>query len=90
MNKLAAEPPLRAVVAPPPGARAEFMNVNVYVASVPSVPGVDVMRKAVVSAEYTRKLVRVDASSIKWYGVAIPRSLNPGAIPHVFLLRSRI
>jgi hypothetical protein len=84
MNKLAAEPPLLAVVAPPPGSRAEFMNVNIAVASVTSVPGVDVMRKAVVGAEYTRKLVRVDASSIKWYGVAVPSSLNPDAIPHVF------
>ena len=42
------------------------MNPGFYVASVESVPGRDVLRKAVAAAAYTRKLVRVDASSIKW------------------------
>ena len=84
MNRLAAEPPMRAVVVQPPGQRAEVMNPGLYVASVESLPGRGVLRKAVVAAAYTRKLVRVDASSIKWFGVAVPRSLNPVNLPHVF------
>lgn len=84
MNKLAADPPMRAVVAPPPGGRTEVKDDGIYVAGVASLPGSDPLRKAVVGAQYTRKLVRVDQSSIKWYGVVVPQSLNPGCIPHVF------
>lgn len=84
MNKIAAEPPLRATVVAPPGARAEAADTGLYVASVESLPGRDVLHKVVVGAEYTRKLVRVDASSIKWYGVVVPRSVNQDSIPHVF------
>jgi hypothetical protein len=84
MNKLAAEPPLRAVVAPPPGGRAEVMNASLTVAGATSVPGRDLLRKTPVNAQYTRKLVRVNTSSIKWYGVAVPSRLTPASIPHVF------
>ena len=84
MNAMADEPPLAAVVAPAPGGRAEVMNVRQWVATVASVPGRDLLRKMGVGQPYTRKLVRVDKSSVKWYGVVIPATTTVGRVPHVF------
>ncbi len=84
MNAMADEPPLAAVVAPAPGGRPEVMDVRQWVATVASVPGRDLLRKTGVGQPYTRKLVRVDKSSVKWYGVVIPATPTVGRVPHVF------
>src|SRR5262249_48107214 len=67
-----------------PGRRAEGIDTQLYVAGVMSLPGRDPLKKTVVGAQYTRKLVRVDQSSIHWYGVVIPATVNVGRTPHIF------
>jgi len=84
MNQLASEPPFAAIVVPAPGGRSEEIDAGLHVAATASVSGREPLRKAVVSSKYTRKLVRVDQSSIKWFGVVVPRAVNVGRVPHVF------
>jgi hypothetical protein len=90
MNQLAVEPSpaaLAARVMPAPDGLAEAPGLHgVHVVDVASVAGFGQMRKFVANANYVRKLVRVDGSSIKWYGVVVPKSgtgQTAGRIPHI-------
>jgi hypothetical protein len=90
MNQLASAPSPTAVTArvvPPPDGLAEAAGPHgVYVAQESSLAGLGPLRMSVVNANYVRKLVRVDASSINWYGVVVPKSASGhtmGRIPHI-------
>lgn len=88
MNQLAVDTPagpVAAEVVPAPDGLPEQMSHGVFVADVTSMTGSGPLKKAVVGAEYVRKLVRVEGSSIRWFGVVIPSSATPatGAIPHI-------
>jgi hypothetical protein len=88
MNQYAAEPSpaqLSASVAPAPDGLAEDVSTQVYVTDVSSMSGFGPLRKAVVQAQYTRYLVRVEGSSINWFGIAIPWSFTgqTSTVPHI-------
>ncbi len=90
MNQLAAEPPpvqvAAAVVPAPDGYGEEQTDVPQIVAEVNSVAGLGPLRPITVKGTYVRKLVRVDGSSIKWFGVVIPKSSSGktlGSVPHL-------
>lgn len=89
MNQLADEPPpstLGARVAAAPEGCAEAMQHGAYVVDVGSMPGLGRLGLTTANASYTRKLVRVDACSIKWFGVVIPQSAAGdvrGRTPHL-------
>jgi hypothetical protein len=78
---------LAAKVMPAPDGLPEAAGAQgVYVVDPTSMPGFGPLRKMVANANYVRKLVRVDASSIKWYGVVVPKSGSGqtiGKIPHI-------
>lgn len=89
MNQLAAEPPpspagITATVEPPPDQYPEEFSDTLLVTDVTSVAGNGPLRPAWVPASYVRRLVKVDGTSIKWFGVVIPRSGGNtfGSIPH--------
>jgi hypothetical protein len=90
MNQLAMEPlpgKLSARVVPAPEALPEAPGLHgVHVVDPASMPGLGPLRRTVANANYVRKLVRVDASSIKWYGVVVPKAMTGqmvGGIPHI-------
>jgi hypothetical protein len=58
-----------------------------YFASVYSMPGVDPLLPDSKATRYTRQLIRVTGTSIKWFGVVIPESVVStvsSAVPHIF------
>ncbi|MGH7467861.1 MAG: hypothetical protein ACRENP_07705 [Longimicrobiales bacterium] len=90
MNQLASEPSpvtIRATVMPAPDGLAEAVGPKgMFVVEPSSLPGLGQMRKLVANTSYVRKLVRVDGSSITWYGVVVPRTASGqaiGRIPHI-------
>jgi hypothetical protein len=90
MNQLAAEPSpgaLQATVMPAPDGLEEAAGPKgVFVVEPSSMPGLKPLRKLVANANYVRKLVRVDGSSITWYGVVVPLTASGqamGRIPHI-------
>jgi hypothetical protein len=81
MNQLAADPPPQpsggsaaTVVDPPGGFSESAAGAQMVVVDVNSMAGLRPLRSANASATYTRHLVRVDNSSIKWFGVVVPLS----------------
>ncbi|PYX52564.1 MAG: hypothetical protein DMG79_00335 [Acidobacteria bacterium] len=87
MNQVASDPPAGAVaarVAPPPDGFREDEAYGIYVVDVNLMDGFRPIQPLVVGADYVRKLVRVEGSSITWYGVVIPRACTgQGSIPHI-------
>ena len=80
------------VVPSPDGLPEAPGPLGVFVAHESSVDGLAPLRKTVVNANYVRKLVRVDASSINWYGVVVPKSAAGHTmvrIPHINSRRLR-
>jgi hypothetical protein len=86
MNQLAAAPsPGGPRIVPAP---AEFPEnpgpVVLKVADVSTMSGTGVLRPTIVHAEYVRRLVRIDESSINWFGVVVPSSGGrDGSTPHI-------
>ncbi|HEY3972066.1 MAG TPA: hypothetical protein VGM18_03625 [Candidatus Sulfotelmatobacter sp.] len=88
MNEVASDPPAGAVtarVAPAPeGFKEDQGPIGIYVVDVNLMDGFRTIQPMVVGADYVRKLVRVEGSSIAWYGVVIPRACTgQGSIPHI-------
>jgi len=86
MNQLASEPlpgTISATVVDAPG-NEEQGPVGVWVVDVNLMAGLKPIQPMPVSADYVRKLVRVDNCSIKWFGVVIPRDCTGiSSIPHI-------
>jgi hypothetical protein len=55
---------------------------GIYVADPGTLPGRGVIDVTVVNSAYTRRLVRVEGSSITWFGVVMPNDV-PGTVPHL-------
>ena len=89
MNQLASEPAPTTITAarvPAPGGLPESFDAGVYVADVTSMGGFDPLVPTVVSAKYDRRLIRVDGTSINWFGVVVPRNSDGkslGSVPHI-------
>jgi hypothetical protein len=93
MNQLAVGPSpvppnvgINAQVVDPPNGLPEAMGpFGIYVTDINRMQGTGPITPAVVTAEYTRKLVRVDGSSIIWFGVVLPTFGGAflGGIPHI-------
>jgi hypothetical protein len=92
MNQLAADPipmpggGIIATVVPAPGGSTETFSSQVLVADVGTMPGTGQLRPAWVPSSYCRRLIRIDGSSIKWFGVVIPGSGAGdtfGTVPHI-------
>jgi hypothetical protein len=85
MNQVGAGPPVSATVRPPRG--ADHVTQDVYVASPPSLLGLKPLIEQQVRASYARRLVRVEGSSINWFGVVLPDgavTMQAFAVPHLF------
>lgn len=86
MNQVASEPlpgTLSATVVDAPGVE-EQGPIGLWVVDVNQMTGLKPFQPLPVSADYIRKLVRVDNCSIKWYGVVIPRACTGiSSIPHI-------
>jgi hypothetical protein len=86
MNQLASEPlpgTITATVVDAPG-KEEQGPIGVWVVDVNQMTGLKPFQPMPVSADYVRKLVRVDNCSIKWFGVVIPRDCTGiSSIPHI-------
>ena len=77
--------PVSATVNPTPA--ADRVAGNFYVASPPSLFGFKPLIQQQVAANYTRRLVSVEGSSIKWFGVVLPDgavAMEDFAVPHLF------
>jgi hypothetical protein len=86
MNQLAADPPAGAIIATVMTAPATetIGPAGMSVADVNMLAGFRTIEPMGVNTDLVRKLVRVDNSSINWYGVVIPRgSQGQGAVPHI-------
>src|ERR1700722_5728739 len=88
MNQLASDPTpgvVSAKVVPPPnGWKEEFGPSGIFVVDVSLMTGFGPLKPAVAYASYVRKLVRVEGSSINWFGVVIPdASEGQGSVPHI-------
>ena len=90
MNQLADDPAPSAsgaeVMSPPDGLPELVGPIGVFVSDPTAMPGLKAMHKTVANAAYVRKLVRVSGSSIKWYGVVVPKSgtgQTLGRVPHL-------
>lgn len=68
-----------------PNGLTENVVTGYSVADPVQMPGIAPFDPITVRAEYTRKLVRVDGSSIKWFGVVLPTAEGSlsGGIPHI-------
>lgn len=88
MNQLASEPPLTARVRNVKNPADEDDIVEVpYAASVASMPGRQPLEPVQLTAAYSRRLVRVAGSSIRWFGVVLPDRVGAtaaSAVPLVF------
>jgi hypothetical protein len=82
MNQLAGPAPVAATVV------SGDENSQLWVVADPSsMPGVEAIRTRDISPTLTRKLVRVTGTSIKWFGVVLPKNAAgtlSGGSPHVF------
>ena len=90
MNSLALDPTptpgdgMVARVVPGPDARPEVLvDVSFSVVDFASGHGFTPLNPMTAIASYTRRLVQLDDCSIKWFGVVIPKFMQPGAIPHI-------
>jgi hypothetical protein len=90
MNQLAADRPptpgeITATVEPAPDGLEESASAGIHVANIAQLPGLAQFDPVVVGFDYTRKLVRVEGSSIKWFGVVFRNSAGSisGGIPHI-------
>jgi hypothetical protein len=91
MNELAADSPpvpggISATIVPAPQGRTEAVDRWISVAEVTSMSGLGTIRPATVATKYSRLLLRVEGSSIKWFGVVVGRSTENqlvGAVPHI-------
>jgi hypothetical protein len=92
MNQLASAPGpgpvggVSASVEPAPDGLNEAPGLmGIYVANPAQLTGTAPFDPIVVNAEYTRKLVSVTGSSIKWFGVVFPSpgGAITGSVPHI-------
>ena len=88
MNQLAADPPLAAVVADAPGNfDQDLVSRTPFFAAVTSMAGTAPLVPTAQQTEYSRRLVSVNGSSIKWFGVVLASSVGQtiaSAVPHIF------
>lgn len=86
MNQLAADPPpgvvTAKVVAAPDGYDEAMGPFGIYVADPLSLYGTGPLRMMVANSAYIRRLVRVDGSSIQWFGVVLPQG-GGWTYPHI-------
>jgi len=86
MNQLATALPVTATV------EQEDENSQLWVVAEPSsLPGNSPLQPLEISPQLTRKLVRVSGTSIKWFGVVVPRNEAGeilGDAPHIFFTPS--
>jgi hypothetical protein len=86
MNQLAAPGPVTATVVIG-DVDSQFWEV----ADPASLDGTDPLRPLPISPPLTRKLIEVDGTSIKWFGVVVPLSQSgaiAGGVPHIFFTPS--
>jgi hypothetical protein len=89
MNQLASEPAPAKMIAtrvPAPGGLEESFDAGVSVVDVMSIGGQGPLTPTWINAKYDRRLIRVDGTSITWFGVVVPRNANGGSfgrIPHI-------
>lgn len=92
MNQLASSAPgptpgggITATVEPAPDGLEEAAAAGIHVANVNQMPGLGKIDPVVVGFDYIRKLVRVEGSSIKWFGVVFKSTGGSisGGIPHI-------
>lgn len=82
MNQLAAPGPVTATVV-----QGDVNSQLWVVAEPPSLPGTGPLRPRDISPRLTRKLVSVNGTSIKWFGVVVPLNGSggiAGGAPHLF------
>lgn len=84
MNQLAADPPLGATVVntKDPALENDIVE-SPYMASIASMPGSKPLEPVQMVAAYSRRLVKVSGSSIKWFGVVLPDKIaaSPSSAP---------
>jgi len=90
MNTLASDPTprpgegmLATVVAAPDGRKEVFVDETFTVVDFSTGHGFDQMNPMPAQASYTRRLVQVEDCSIKWFGIVIPKFMQPDSIPHI-------
>jgi hypothetical protein len=88
MNSLAGSAPrpsggVDATVAAAPGGLSENVDSRDYLAAPNSLIGMRPLESTIGSYKMVRKLVRVDGSSIKWFGVATGSKTTGSCTPHV-------
>lgn len=87
MNRLAADPPAHATIMPPPGAfDQDFVARVPLFAANPSLPGAAPLVPTSLPVEYSRRLVAMVGSSIKWFGVVVPTPVGANAAQAVPLI----
>jgi hypothetical protein len=88
MTTLAPNAPPQAFVDPRPESAGLDNGTDLtYFASIYSMPGTGPLLPDSRATRYTRHLVRVTGTSIKWFGVVIPESVESSilsAVPHIF------
>jgi len=88
MNKLAADPPPTAIVDPwPESVSLDDMTQLTYFAGIHSMPGAGPLLPDSKLTHYTRQLIRVTGTSIKWFATVVPESVGAtvdSAVPHIF------
>jgi hypothetical protein len=91
MNRLASSGPpvpgggITATVMPAPDGLSEIAAAGIHVANPGQLRGTGMIDPLVVGFDYIRKLVKVEGSSIKWFGVVFRSTagLMSGGIPHL-------
>lgn len=89
MNQLASEPAPATITAtrvPAPGGLAEDFAGGVSVVEVTSIGGQGPLVPTWIDTTYDRRLIRVDGTSISWFGVVVPKHSDGGSfgrIPHI-------
>jgi len=88
MNQLAMGPApgpggITATVADAPDGLDEVVISNMSVVNIGQMPGRGMIDPVPVEYTYIRKLVSVEGSSIKWFGVVYPAEASSSAIPHI-------
>jgi len=80
MNQLASDPPLGATVASAPGPYDQnYRSVSPWFAAPASLDGSDPLMPTQQQTEYSRRLICVTGSSIRWFGVVLPTSVGDTA-----------
>jgi hypothetical protein len=89
MNQLASEPAPATITAkrvPAPGGLAESFDGVYSVVDVTTIGGQGPLAPTNASVKYERRLIRVEGTSINWFGVVVPRNSDGagfGKIPHI-------